>query len=293
MELLPIVFSTDHNFVMPTCVTIHSLLKHAQVAYDIFIIIDKDVSVSDKELLIKQVNIHNGDNKINFIEIGDTFSKGYEIRGISKACYNRLLIPWLIPQYDRIVYSDVDIIFKKDISEVYKIDLKSDLIAGVGGKTWTKGIIRNYLKKIGANPEEYINSGFLLINSKQQRDEALKERFLELSRKKFLYQDQDIINLVCKGRIFKLPPIYNVSPSNYSFIGNNEAKIIHFFGLKPWKYFTYSWQEWWYVYETSIVYSWEYAKKVSDKILNPAVFLEMKRKILIQKFKFLLKYLCH
>lgn len=289
---LPIVFSTDHNYVMPTCVTIHSLLAASkqETSYDIYVIIDPNVSETDKDLLRRQVKSDNEKASINFIEIGDTFDNGFEIREISKACYNRLMIPWLLPQYDKVVYSDVDIIFTGDISEVFDIDLGDNLVAGVGGKTWTKGIIKKYLQKIGAPTDSYINSGFLLINSRLQREENLKEKYLELSKKKFIYQDQDIINLVCKDRILKLPVAYNVNPADYYTMKKGEAKVVHFFGFKPWNYFTYSWNLWWDAYGTSIVYDGEYAKKVSGNILHWNSIVDTKRKAFKQKMRFLQQY---
>lgn len=292
MDKFPIVFSTDHNYVMPTCVTIHSLLstKKQGVNYDIFVIIDPDVDVDDKEKLRKQVKNDSQDSKISFIEIGETFNTGFEIRDISKACYNRLMIPWLLPQYDKVVYSDVDIIFTGDISEVFDIDLKDNLVGGVGGKSWTKGIIKKYLNKIGADTENYINSGFLLINAKLQREEELKNRYMELSKKNFIYQDQDIINLVCKGRIVHLPKEYNVGPADVYEMSEGTVKVIHFFGFKPWNYFTFSWVRWWQNYETSVVFNSLYAKKVSGNILRWDSVAETKKKALKQKMRFLQQY---
>ena len=60
--------------------------------------------------------------------------------------------------------------------------------------TCLPGAVNKYMNKIGADAVNYINSGFLLINAKKQREENLKDRYLELSKKKFIYQDQDIIN---------------------------------------------------------------------------------------------------
>lgn len=292
-KLNPIVFSTDHNYVMPTCVTIHSLLTTAKtgVNYDIYVIIDPDVTEEDKNKLRKQVEVSSQESKINFLEIGNTFDSGFEIRDISRACYNRLMIPWFLPQYEKVVYSDVDIIFTGDISEVYDIDVQSELVAGVGGKTWTKGLIKKYLVKIGANPAEYINSGFLLINAKAQREENLKEKYLELSKKKFIYQDQDIINLVCKGRISKLPETYNVNPAEYYKYEPGTAKVVHYFGFKPWNHFTYSWILWWNVYNGSVVYDGDYSHKVSAGILRWNGVIETKKKAFKQKVKFLQQYI--
>lgn len=288
----PIVFSTDHNYVMPTCVTIHSLLLNANpgVNYDIYIIIDPDVTEEDKNKLRKQVEADNKESEINFLEIGDTFDSGFEIRDISRACYNRLMIPWLLPQYDKVVYSDVDIIFTGDISEVYDTNLNDSLVAGIGGKSWTKGLIKKYLGKIGADPNEYINSGFLLINAKAQREENLKQKYLDLSKKKFIYQDQDIINLVCKGRISKLPEIYNVNPAEYYKYAPGKPKVVHFFGFKPWNHFTYSWILWWNIYDSSIVYDADYNHKISSEILRWDAVIDTKKKALKQKLRFMQQY---
>lgn len=291
-KLFPIVFSTDHNYVMPTCVTIHSLLTTAKpgVHYDINIIIDPNVNEEDKNKLRKQVEADSKESEIHFLEIGDTFNSGFEIRGISKACYNRLMIPWLLPKYDKVVYSDVDIIFTGDISNLYDIEFKDDLVAGVGGDTWTKGIVRKYLDKIGADKDNYINSGFLLINAYLQRKEQLKEKYLELSKKEFIYQDQDIINLVCKGRISKLPEIYNVNPAEYYKYVTPSPKVVHFFGFKPWNHFTYSWILWWQIYDSSIVYDPEYSHKISSEILRWDAVIDTKKKALKQKLRFMQQY---
>ena len=289
---IPIVFATDHNFVMPTSVTITSLLlsKLPETIFDINVIIDENVTDEDKKKLTKQVKELSEDSSISFIEIGSLFDKGYEIRDISKACYNRLMIPWLL-NYDKVIYSDVDIIFTGDISEVYKIELNEELVAGVSGKVWKKGIVKKYLLKIGANPEEYVNSGFLLLNSKKQRELNLKSSYLSLVEKKFIYQDQDIINLVCKGRIKHLPEVYNIKPIDYPDYSPQEAKVIHYIGIKPWNYFTYSWREWWNVYEKSVFYDRNFNKNISDKILNHSYKREVKKKVLTNKVKFLYNYL--
>lgn len=290
---IPIVFSTDHNFVMPTCVTIHSLLSSADktTTFDINIIADPDVTQEDKELIEKQVMTDSSETIISFVEIGDVFRGGYEIRGISKACYNRLMIPWLFPQYDKIIYSDVDIIFTGDISEVFETELGENYVAGVSGPIWKKGIIKKYVQKISADPKEYINSGFLVINSGNQRRQNLKEKYLEYSKSKFIYQDQDIINIVCKGKIQLLPGKYNIKPIDYYSYLSGEGKVIHYIGLKPWDHFTYCWIEWWESYKQSVVYKPELNKIVSGKILKSDYGFKVKRKSFKERYKFLKNYL--
>ena len=290
--MIPIVFAADHNFVMPTCVAIASLLstKKSGVEYDINIIIDDDLTENDRKILEKQVADISSGSSLHFIEIGKTFDNGFEIREISKACYNRLMIPWLM-NYDKVIYSDGDIIFNGDISDIYRIDLGEKLVAGYGGNVWKKGIIKKYLKKIGADPNEYINSGFLLINSRLQREQNLKPKYLELAKRKFIYQDQDIINLVCKGKIGKLPAEYNVKPIDVSKFPEGSVKVIHYIGLKPWDYFTYSWNEWWSVYRRSVIFDPTFNQKISQRILSSKYRKKINRKVIKQKINFLKNYL--
>lgn len=292
-KLIPIVFSTDHNFVEPTCVTIHSLLttKRPEIEYTINVIINNDVTNKDRDLLTKQVKLDSPGSLINFIEIGEAFKDGFEIRDISTACYNRLMIPWLLLQYDKIIYSDVDIIFKNDISEVYDINLEGKLLAGCGGEVWNKGMVGKYLKKIDTTPEEYVNSGFLVINSKLQRESGLKSKYLELSQRKFLYQDQDILNIVCKGKIVHIPKIYNLKPVDAYSIPPENVKVIHYVGLKPWDYFTYRWCDWWAVYQDSIIFDPKRNKDVSSRILSLNSEIKKRKKVLYQKMKFIKEYL--
>lgn len=274
--MIPIVFSTDHNYVMPTGVTILSLLKSSLTEqYRIYVIIAPDVTEEDKNLLREQVRIYSSESSIDFIEIGNEFESGFEIRGISMACYYRLLIPWLLPQYDKVIYSDVDIIYQFGLGEVFATDLQNNYFAGVNTSGFTSGSAVSHIKRLGLNCNTYINSGFLLINSLLQRQDNLQEKFKQLARKKFLFQDQDIINIVANKRIALIDEMYNMSPS---FIHpeplSNKKYTIHYSGIKPWDGFTFCWIEWWEIYKASIFYDESRYFKTSAKILSRKEFFK-------------------
>lgn len=266
----PIVFATDHNFVMPSCVAILSLLESSDsgTEWDINVLLSPGVTEEDKEILSRQVKESGKNAQIRFVEIGKVFLQGYETRGISNACYNRLLIPWLLPEYDKIIYSDTDVIFKGDISYIYQTDLKDNYVAGVTGEVWSKGAIRKYLLKLGVTPEKYINSGFLLINSKLQREKGLNEKYMELVKRRHIYQDQDIINIACRDRIAHLPEKINLKPSVAAMQRQGEVDMIHYIGLKPWNHFTYCWDDWWSVCKKSVVYNPQRYHSLSAHILD-------------------------
>ena len=55
-----------------------------------------------------------------------------------------------------------------------------------------------------------MNAGVLLLNLKAIREEGLEGVFASLLERNFSSQDQDILNLACRGRIKLLPFKYNV-----------------------------------------------------------------------------------
>lgn len=279
--MIPVVFATDHNFIMPTGVAIKSLVDAATTSnYDIFIFQSENVTDQDRAQLS---SIVKEPHRISYITTGEEVKNAFEIREISYATYFRFFIPSLIPQYDKVLYLDGDIIVCKDLGELYKTDLSDNLMAGV--RTYGLSTVkkyRRYFKKIGAEPGGYINAGILLINSKQWRDEDLVKKFLKETRNKYLFQDQDILNKVCRGQIKFIPLKYNFntigSESNFLRSGCtteteikeaiNSPVIIHFSGEKPWKSFTMHWRRWWKVYENSPFYDEDFENNVSHNYLS-------------------------
>lgn len=234
-------------------------------------------------LLRNQVKAASLDSTVDFIPMDDCFKDSLEIRDISTACYYRLLIPWLLPDYEKVIYSDVDIIFNDDLGDLYDTDMGDCYVAGVNTPGFaSKKRYSRHIVSLGLDPDKYINSGFLLINAKLQREKALKDSYLGLSEKKFLFQDQDIINIVCKDKILFLEKRYNTIPENIkpreSFIGkehkegeNSDSEtlaVVHYTGPKPWKTFTFGWLEWWDIYRESIFFDYSFYLRVSRYALD-------------------------
>ena len=288
---IPIIFSTDHNYVMQAGVTILSLIKNAKDSiYEIFVIINSDVTEEDRKILKKQVSCYPN-HSIDFIEIGDAFKGCYEVRGISIASYSRLLIPWLFPNYDKIIYIDVDVIINIDLASAYNEDLTDYMIAAVPSvAARTIQSNKKYILNHHLDPNKYCNAGVLIINCEKQRKHNLNQKYLIEAKKKYEFQDQDIINIVCKDQIKYLSPKYNLTPYFYQLIVKNDpfvsdiygpsnsiAKylkgkdcIIHYAGLKPWNTFTFAWIEWWQTYRESLFYDEKFELKISEKIINPS-----------------------
>ncbi len=292
--MIPIVFSTDHNYVMQTGVCIFSLLQSADDSkYKIYIIIDDSVRELDKDQLRRQVSMFSR-HSIDFININNEFSGWYEIRGISIAAYYRLLIPWLLPDYDKIIYSDVDVVFRLSLKQVYDLELGDNYFGAVRGAffRYSKEPAL-YAERLGIDPNDYFNSGFLLINAKKQREDDLKSQFQKFSASKLTYQDQDIINLLCRGKIMPIRQKYCITPAFYTqhlaknpdiydfygskaeidnYLRGNDC-ILHYAGAKPWNAFVFAFADWWMTYRASIFYDADYELSKYNAIMNPKIGL--------------------
>ncbi|WP_240040286.1 glycosyltransferase family 8 protein [Helicobacter pylori] len=182
----------------------------------------------------------------------------------SKMIMCRFFFASLFPQYDKIIMFDVDTLFVNDISESFFIPLddhyfgavrEKDLIAMNRNSAKDLYELRQmHAKTIGvadAFPtnlkeaqilfDNYFNAGFLALNLKLWREENLENQligFFLLKNEKLLFNEQDALCFVCRGRILELPYSYNAHPSfldTPSFPSIKEACMLHFWGDKPWK----------------------------------------------------------
>lgn len=262
--MIPVVFSTDHHFIMPTGVAMQSLLECSNDAnVEVFIL--QSESVTDEDRSILQQICDRFAVKLTFLSMGTHFADGFEIRGITHACYYRLLIPWLIPQYDKIVYCDGDVVFCDSVKKLYEIELKDYYCAAICPNNHDKLLYKEHARTLGLRPDQYFQSGVLLINSEAQRKAELQDQYLEEAKKQYVFVDQDIINIVCHNRILELPIRFNITQGLYRAVIHYESPvIIHYSGNKPWNMYVYGWWRWWDVYRRSPFYDKEREFQIFD-----------------------------
>lgn len=304
MNIVPIAFAFDNNLILPACVCISSLMMNAKedTFYDIFILHSPHVALK-KEALDKLPQYYKN-CRIQYRQVDETFDSAFEIRGITAATYYRLLIPELIPEYDKIIYADVDIIFRMDLSSVYHLDLSNNYIAATRelGMNFTEGGEKyiNSMKELSLG--KYIQAGFIIMNSKVLKDENMISQFKTWSKKKLRFQDQDILNIVCKGRILYLSLEYNMTDLSYFIIIKQPEKIkrlfidecidyaknhgnIHFSGCKPWKKYSLNFDIWWEYYRKSPFFDEKFYYDFFDSKVN-----ELDQLPLWKRIKILLRY---
>lgn len=269
MNKIPIAFAFDNNLVFPACICLSSLMMHAKedTFYDIFILHSENEGLNHQEL--DKLTSFYPNCKIQYRSVGNIFDKAFEIRGITTPAYYRLLIPELIPEYEKIIYSDVDVIFRDDLCDIYHIDIDNMYFAGVNSLSHLlKDTKEYYEKQLYISAENIIYSGNLIINSQKIRRDNLNIQFIALANKHFRFQDMDMINIVCQGKIRYLPPSFCLTNYINDFAVNRleeilpiwkeeeitnalERGIIHYNGPKPWKQFCVNYDIWWEYYRKS------------------------------------------
>ena len=142
----------------------------------------------------------------------------------------RCVLSLMIQDESRILWLDCDTIVNEDISDLFQIDLEDSYYAGVMEPQKSKDIFR------------YINSGVLLCNLDLLR-ESQKEIELAyyLNTYRFVWADQEVINLLCQGHIRTIDSMYN---QNAFTLSCTRPKIIHYAAVKDfqndWAYQKYA-----------------------------------------------------
>lgn len=262
--VIPVVFAADTNYVPMVATTIYSMLKNASMSYhyDIYIFSNKPNWLEFGKL---EKFINGFENAtVRTIDISDHIS-GYDLvtsnAHISIETYYRFLVQDVLHFYDKVIYLDSDLIIKADISALYRTDISNNLVAAVrdldfaGNINMKNGKRRQYAAAVLGmrNPFDYFQAGVLVLNTKNLRETVPTGVWLEESTdSKYIYNDQDILNKYCEGKVEFLDDAWNVmtdcaaritrvfsfAPAEeyHAFLdARTREKIIHYAGFeKPW-----------------------------------------------------------
>lgn len=254
---IPIIFSTDDNYAPYLDVAVASLIENASKRYKYRIMI-LNTGLSEENIVKLKQNERPG-FFIDFVDISEEVenisSQFKHVYHFSAAAYYRLFIASIFPQYDKIIYLDCDLVVTGDISELYHIDIGKNIIAAAPEEyVRTTSEFRDYAEKaLGVDPDNYVNSGVLVMNLEEFRRENIEEQFVHLITKydfDLLDPDQAYLNYLCRDKIYVLPSGWNKEPMDYPCEG--KKNIVHYaLYKKPWQYDDV----------IDVEYFWHYAKK--------------------------------
>ena len=193
--------------------------------YDI-IILEREIS-NENKLALKGYERGKKNVSIRFCQPTDLFS-GINIKSMELnyplEVYFKILAPFVLRNYRKLVVLDSDTILKRDIADLFETDLDGFSVGAVTDIVWhgfyrndinlaCNGNIKEYCRNILTmkNPFHYVNSGVLLFDAEKYRQELSVEKILDTAKSApFEIADQDILNLLMEERIMQIDPAWNV-----------------------------------------------------------------------------------
>lgn len=242
---IPVCFASDASYARPLAVAMASILRHRSADDELaFFVIDGGVSEADKAILRGMAR--KGGATLTFLALEQEMFDDAPIQTveggvshISPAAYYRLCLPSLLPQEEKVIYLDCDLICRASLAPLLALDMEGDWVRGVQDID-----AACHRRRLGLR--RYVCSGVLLLDLAAWRRERVERRcldFLRTSPERIVLHDQDVINVVCQGHLGYLDKTWNAQAcatrlgrmSGFNELGKRAA-VVHFIGSrKPWQ----------------------------------------------------------
>lgn len=255
---IPIFYASDENYIPYLAVSLFSLKEHKTKGenYKIHILYTGEQGGN----VVKIREMEEEDFSIQFVDVAkelDFISDCMVCRDYyTPAIFYRLLIPQLFPQYDKVLYLDCDTVALADVAQLYNMEIGENYIGAVVDQAvvavpqfcaYTKNAL-------GIECDKYFNSGVIVMNVKKLREIDFCGKFVKILRSYnfVIAPDQDILNLICKGKVHYYDKVWNQMPIAGAKV--KQPKLIHYnLTMKPWHYDGILYEE----------YFWAFAEKTA------------------------------
>ncbi|WP_156940636.1 glycosyltransferase [Mesorhizobium sp. LSJC285A00] len=224
-------FAADQKFFPFACLAARRVLD-VSAPVDGFILHTGMISAEDRvagERLL--------DGRIGIIDVTKFMEATNFNRGThpTLATYIRLFADQLpeFEPYDRIAYSDADVLFNRSIADLCNTPLNAPLLAAHDEQSYFDAKYRQHLPMQPGAPK--FNAGVLLFNMPLLRAEGLLERTRQLASEHVYGMDQGALNVAFEGRWQTMHPFWNVMTNYSSQIPFSRCYARHFAWGKPWE----------------------------------------------------------
>lgn len=249
---IPIALICDRNFLMQTTVTITSILENkapdTEIVFYVVTAGPEDETWPELQQYSNLTVIHAG------TEIGKDIRQHAHI---TTACLLKFYLAELIPQEDKLLYLDGDIIVRGDLAELYQTEIGENYALG------TPAVFEN----------GKINAGVMLFDCTKMRRDNMAEKLMEYRRGlgDIKSMDQSTFNAMIPHKIGRFSWKYNCIPviirqeadkkslnrlnmqnkTQYQSLDRmlQDAVVVHFASAtKPWKHAFVEFGDEWYQY---------------------------------------------
>jgi len=223
-QIIPIMHCFDNNYVIPAAASFHSMLTHANPSfvYKLYVL-HSDITWQNQKKLTELVE-RFPNASLEFIDMSHRFDDVWKnfvnVGHLAKEVLYKLITPTIFNNYDKLIVTDVDVIFERDISPSFFEFSTSDNIYLAGVKhiqpvgSWLDGYYDNYDKTFGPGMQSELKicGGYLVLNLHKLREDNMENiflDFLDMNAHKLLQAEQDVFNYCLDSRnILNLPLNY-------------------------------------------------------------------------------------
>lgn len=236
---MDIFFAVNDAYATQLCVCIVSILENNKNEQFHFHILSRDISEkSKKDIQNIRKKYKNWD--ISYYNPDEALFNNFKlnIEHITIETYFRYIIAELMPNLDKCLYLDADLIVNGSLSGLWNTPLDDCYCAGIKDLYIEHCGHKNSIRF--ADSDLYINAGVLLLNPAKIRQDGMTQQLFDNTEKLsdiISFQDQDIINITFKGKIKEIDSIYNFTAENIKKEKGKckQAVIVHYTGRrKPW-----------------------------------------------------------
>lgn len=253
---LTICTVSDANYSAGLRVTVFSALERLQESVRVVVV---DAGLRDPTGWKQAIDAHPRCGRCDVVTADLALFEGYPgLASLPGATWVRLVLPDLLPDIDRLIYLDSDVLVRADLGLLWNVNTNGAAVAAVRDffhPTFAT-VLPHAVSALGIPPDTpYYNCGVLILDLGAWRRDALSRRAIEYVRDHgttIRFHDQDTLNAVSAGRVFELDPSWNVQVgaiTTPSVVAHNakhglpvdaralrrDARIVHFTGFKPWQ----------------------------------------------------------
>ena len=189
---------------------------------------------------------------LTYLHVSEEAVAGMPTGVFPRQVWLRIFLPELMPAADKVLYLDSDLIVTDDLRPLWDTELDDHLVAAVTSPLYPFMRPHPQLDLGIPRPQDYFNTGVLLMNLDLMRREGTVATIREFAHAnpQIGAADQDAMNVVCKDRWLKLHPRWNVQSPMFEVKARHlpfptgqveesleSPAVIHFIGAsKPWHY---------------------------------------------------------
>lgn len=226
----------DGHYSVWVGTVMQSILEHTDSKLCFHILHDETVSEENKRKLT-QVAHQKGDSiQFHFIDTAIFDDVKERLHRFTVGTMFRLMLPEKLPNLDKIIYLDADLLVNIDIKELWNIDISNYFVAGVRDYGTCHHTFTPYPVREGmVDRQNYINAGVLILNLDKIRSYGnMKNQSIQylIDNPESSLFDQDALNVIYKNSILLLDEKWNnfVSVLKAKKVNEFENKIYHYDG---------------------------------------------------------------